>query len=218
MLSKRLPLAILCAAALVACDAANTISGPSDPSLLGGTFPPIEQPPIDKPPVEEPPVEEPPIEEPPIEEFLPGIPVLDPFGEDDEGAVELARGFGEFDVELGTALRTFAFIARNRADGTTTGEYQVDNQSVSGSRERGIVTCLEVDGNQAWIGGVITHSTIPGREGTARVFRVIDRGDGEPPDQASLLIVGDATVTCHTRPLLPVEDLDEGRIQVRDGT
>jgi hypothetical protein len=207
---------MLCAAALVACDAADSVSGPGEPRPLGGTFPPIEQPPIEKPPLEEPP-EKPPVEPPPVIEFLPGVPVLDPFGQDDEGAVELARGFGEFHVEFGTALRTFAFVARNHADGTTSGEYQVDNQSAAGSRERGTVTCLSVEGNQAWIGGVITHSTIPGREGTARVFRVVDRGDGEPPDQASVLIVGDATVTCHTRPLIPVEDLEEGRIQVRDG-
>jgi hypothetical protein len=216
MIWKRLPLAMLCAAALVACDAADSVSGPGEPRPLGGTFPPIEQPPIDKPPLEEPPVKEPPVEPPPVVEFLPGVPVLDPFAADDEGARELARGFGQFQVEFGTATRTFAFIARNHADGTTSGEYQIDNRSESGSRERGVVTCLSVEGNEAWIGGVITHSTIPGREGTARVFRVIDRGDGTPPDQASLLIVGDATVTCHTRPLIPVEDLESGRIEVRD--
>jgi len=204
MVSKRTRLAVLCAAALVACDAADSVTGPTTgPNLLGGTVPPIEQPPVEEPP--------------PIVEFLPGVPVLDPFGQDEEGAVELARGYGEFHVELGTALRTFAFFARKKADGTTSGQYQVDNQSVSGSKEAGTVTCLEVVGNEAWIGGVITHSSIPGREGTARVFRVVDRGDGSPPDQASLLIVGDATVTCHTRPPLPLEDLERGNIKVRDG-
>jgi hypothetical protein len=203
MLSKRTRLAVLCAAALVACDAADSVTGPpTEPRLLGGTVPPIEVPPVDKPPVEE---------------FLPGVPVLDPFGQNEEGAVELARGYGEFHVELG-ALRTFAFFARNNADGTTSGQYQVDNQGPAGSKEAGTVTCLEVVGNEAWIGGVITHSSLPGREGTARVFRVVDRGDGSPPDQASLLIVGDATVTCHTRPLIPVEDLERGQIKVRDGS
>ena len=207
MISRRTRLAVLCAAALVACDAADSVTGPSTggPNLLGGTVPPIEQPPIEKPPV------------PPPAEFLPGVPVLDPFGQNEEGAVELARGYGEFHVEFGTALRTFSFFARNNADGTTSGQYQVDNQSVSGSKEAGTVTCLEVVGNEAWIGGVITHSTIPGREGTPRVFRVVDRGDGSPPDQASLLVVGDATLTCHTRPPLPLEDLERGNIKVRDG-
>jgi hypothetical protein len=207
MLSKRTTLAVLCAAALVACDAADSVTGPTGPtgpSLLGGTVP-TEPPPIEKPPI------------PPVE-FFPGVPVLDPFIFDDEGAVESARGRGQFHVEFGTALRVFAFVARTNADGTTTGEYQVDNQSVSGSRERGIVTCLAVDGDLAWIGGVITHSTIEGREGTPRLFRVVERGHGDPPDQASLLIVtAEANVTCQTRPLLPVEDLEEGKIIVRDG-
>ena len=204
MLSRRTRLAVLCAAALVACDAADSVTGPTTgPNLLGGTAPAIDPPPVDKPP---------------IEEFLPGVPVLDPFGQNEEGAVELARGFGEFHVEFGTALRKFSFFARNNADGTTSGSYQVDNQSVSGSKEAGTVTCLEVVGNEAWIGGVITHSSIPGREGTPRVFRVVDRGDGSPPDQASLLAVGDATLTCHTRPPLPLEDLETGKILVRDGS
>ena len=73
------------------------------------------------------------------------------------------------------------------------------------------MTCLEVVGNEAWIGGVINHSSLPGREGTRACFAVVDRGDGRPPDQASLLIVGDATVTCHTRPLIPAKTGSEGR-------
>jgi hypothetical protein len=195
MLSKRTLLAVLFAAGLLACDAADSITGPPSLDLL----PPLE----------------------PVLEFLPGVPVLDPFApihDDDAGVVESARGGGHFHVA--TALRTFAFTAKNRADGTVQGQYQVDNRDVSGSREHGTVTCLEVVGNKAWIGGVITHSSIPGREGTPRLFRVIDRGEGsgDPPDQASLLIVSDATVTCDLRPLLPVEDLEGGNIQVRDGT
>ena len=201
MLSKRTTFAVLCAAALVACDAADSLTGPTEPRLMGGTVPPIEVPPIEKPP---------------LGEFLPGVPVLDPFADDDAGAVESARGRGQW--HIGTALRTFAFVARNNADGTTTGQYQVDNQDVGGSRENGTVTCLAVDGDQAWIGGVITHSSIPGREGTPRLFRVIERGHGAPPDQASILIVAaESRVECQTRPLLPVQDLEEGKILVRDG-
>jgi hypothetical protein len=198
MVSTRISLAVLCVAALTACDAADSLTGPSSaprPSG-GGLLPPIET------------------------EFLPGVPVLDPFAaiwNDDAGVVESARGGGYFHVA--TALRTFAFTAKNRADGSTQGQYQVDNRDVSGSREHGTVTCLEVDGNQAWIGGVITHSSIPGREGTPRIFRVVDRGEGSgaPPDQASLLLVAAAGETCHGRPLLPLEDLEGGNIQVRDG-
>ena len=203
MLSKRTPLAVLCAAALAACAAADSIAGPSSgqPNLSGGGLP-----------------------IPPIEtEFLPGIPVLDPFAAiwgDGPGDVESARGGGHW--HIGDALRTFAFTAKNRADGTTQGQYQVNNRDVSGSREHGTVTCLEVDGNEAWIGGIITASSIPGREGTPRLFRVIDRGEGsgDPPDQSSiLLVVAESRLACHARPRegIPLQDLEGGNIQVRDG-
>jgi hypothetical protein len=200
MLSKRTPLAIFCAAALVACGAADSVTGPStgQPNLSGGGLP-----------------------IPPIEtEFLPGIPVLDPFAAiwgDGPGDAESARGGGHW--HIGTALRTFAFTAKNRSDGTTQGQYQINNRDVSGSREHGTVTCLEVRGNEAWIGGVIAASSLPNREGTPRVFRVVDNGEGsgDPADQASLVEVPLLGVTCHTMPMIPLETLEGGNIQVRDG-
>ena len=199
MLSKRTRLAVLCAAALVACDAADSMTGPStSPNPSGNLVPGID-----------------------LEEFLPGVPVLDPFAaawNDDAGVVESARGGGHWTVPSG-ALRTFAFTAKNRADGTVQGQYQVNNRDVAGSKEHGTVTCLEVDGNGAWIGGVITHSSIPEREGLRRVFYVVDRGEGsgDPPDQASPLIVVLTATECHTRPFLLTQDLEGGNIQVRDG-
>ncbi len=200
MLSKRTTLAVLCAAALVACDAADSVTGPStsaDPSA--SLVPAIEIP----------------------EEFLPGVPVLDPFApvwSDDAGVIESARGGGHWHLATG-ALRTFAFTAKTRADGTVQGQYQVNNRDVSGSKEHGTVTCLEVDGNEAWIGGVITHSSVPYREGIRRVFYVVDRGEGsgDRPDQASMFLVALTTAECHTRPYIPPEELEGGNIQVRDG-
>jgi hypothetical protein len=200
MLSKRTTLAVLCAAALVACDAADSITGPStSPGLSADLIPAIDVP----------------------EEFLPGVPVLDPFApvwNDDAGVVESARGGGHWHVTSG-ALRTFAFTAKTRADGTVQGQYQINNRDVSGSREHGTVTCLAVDGDEAWIGGVITHSSIPIRVGERRVFQVVDRGEGsgDPPDQASILIMGFTPADCHATLFLAPQDLEGGNIQVRDG-
>jgi hypothetical protein len=196
MLWNRTTLAILCAAAVLSCDAADSVTGPS-----AGASPSLVPLPIET-------------------EFLPGVPVLDPFSHvwnDDAGVIESARGGGHWEVN--TALRTFAFTAKTRADGTVQGQYQVNNRDVSGSKEHGTVTCLHVDGNQAWIGGVITHSSIPGREGLTRVFRVVDNGEGSgaSPDQATILIGGGAVVSCHSRPIIPAENLEGGNIQVRDG-
>ena len=199
MLSKRTTLAVLCAAALVACDAADSMTGPSpSPNPSGNLIPGIE-----------------------LEEFLPGVPVLDPFAaawNDDAGVVESARGGFHWTVPSG-ALRTFAFTAKNRADGTVQGQYQVNNRDVSGSKEHGTVTCLEVDGRDAWIGGVITHSSVPGREGIRRVFHVVDMGEGsgDPPDQASILLMGATPDDCHARPFVLPQDIEGGNIQVRDG-
>ena len=198
MLSKRTTLAVLCAAALVACDAADSITGPpaESPSLSGGLLPI------------------------PIEDFLPGVPVLDPFAPDHDGGVrESARGGGHHHV--GLELRTFAFTAKNRADGTTQGQYQIHNRE-TGGKEHGVVTCLEVRGNRAWIGGRITHSNRPVLPGSEeRVFSVIDLGEGpnDPRDQTSLAATALAEL-CRDAPIGLVEPLHEiegGNIQVTDG-
>ena len=58
----------------------------------------------------------------------------------------------------------------------------------------GTVTCMNVYGNRAKIGGVITKSTDPTiSEGTFGWFQVFDNGEGAgaPPDQSSLMGFGD---------------------------
>lgn len=197
MLSKRTRLAVLCAAAFAACDAADSISGPSSgpPSLSGGGLP-----------------------IPPIEtEFLPGVPELDPFApmwNDDHGVVESARGGGHFQ-EAG-ALRTFAFTAKNRADGSTQGQWQVHNRA-NGVREHGVVTCLEVVDNRAWIGGTVTHSSDPLRVGQDRNFRVFDGGEGSGSQDYASLVEARPAVACHAMFPDQLRALDGGNIQVRDG-
>jgi hypothetical protein len=188
MVATRNALAALCAAMLVACDrAADTITGPAvSPDLI-----------------------------PTLTEFLPGIPVLDPFASpDDAGVTESARGGGHFHNV--TELRTFAFTAHTRADGTK-GQYQINNRE-TGGKEHGTVTCLEVDGNEAWVGAIIERSNVPGAEGFHRVWRVIDNGEGsnDSPDQISITLPVFDAQTCHMRPMLPLNNIEYGNIQVRD--
>ena len=205
MLSKRFSLAVLCAAGLVACDAADSITGPStgpsrSPNPSGSLVPiPIET------------------------EFLPGVPVLDPFApiwNDDHGVSESARGGGHYEDQ--GALRTFAFTAKNRADGTTQGQYQINNRGAAGGtgiKEHGVVSCLEVDGNRAYIGGTITHSSDPLRVGLQRTFRVVDMGEGagSPPDIASNAEFRPAEA-CRMRLDDEPHALEGGNLQVTDGT
>jgi hypothetical protein len=201
MLSIRHGLDLICAAALMACaDAAGPVGPPSPSASL--SLPELET------------------------EFLPGIPVLDPFVEqlDDGGALESARGGGH--ITFLDGRRTFAFTAKNKSDGTTQGQFQLNNRAQFGVKEHGVITCLEVDGNEAWVGGFVTHSD--GRtEGLSRVWRVMDNGEGSS-DQTDMitraLTFGSAGTEeiCRMRelmnpPLAPPRPIDDGNIQVTDG-
>jgi hypothetical protein len=208
MLSIRHAVPLLCAAGLMACvDAAGPV-GPSlspSASLLPG-----------------------------LEEYLPGVPVLDPFVEplSGEGVLEWARGGGHimFGEEVGeeNARRTFAFTAKNRSDGTTQGQFQLNNRTEGPFfKEHGVVTCLEVEGNQAWVGGVVTHTDNPAFVAPySRVWRVIDNGEGSS-NQTDMITLAQSfglegtEQVCKTKPellLAFLQPIEDGNIQVTDGS
>jgi hypothetical protein len=198
MRSNRQAVVLMCVAALVACtDAGGPVAPPPPSASL--SLPELET------------------------EFLPGIPVLDPFAEqlDGGGVGEWARGGGH--ITFLDARRTFAFTAKNKSDGTTQGQFQLNNRTQFGVKEHGRVTCLKVDGHEARIGGIVTHSD-GGVVGISRVWRVIDNGEGSS-NQADMITlarsfgVAPTDQTCETPAALllvtfrPVED---GNIQVTD--
>jgi hypothetical protein len=158
-------------------------------------------------------------------EFLPGIPILDPFAEilSDGSVIESSRGSGH--IFFMNERRTFAFTAKNKSDGTTQGQFQINNRADGPFfKEHGVVTCLVVDGNQSWVGGYVTHSD-GGTEGISRVWRAIDNGEGtnEPPDMITLAQSFGPSGTesiCLARPPLAdafLQPIDDGNIQVTDG-
>ena len=79
-----------------------------------------------------------------------------------------------------------------------------------------VVDCLSIAGNQAWIGGVISHSsTDPGLEGQRSVWTAIDNGEpGVGVDQGSLPVPGD-TRPCTEHPALTLHLWTDGNVQVR---
>ncbi len=88
-----------------------------------------------------------------------------------------------------------AFNARKYADGGVSGEFEY-HQTFQGETFtfHVDVTCMNVYGNRAKIGGVVTQSTdstVP--VGTFAWFQVFDNGEGAnaPPDQSSLVGFGD---------------------------
>lgn len=114
-------------------------------------------------------------------------------------------------------LRTFAFGAVRRADGSTTGEFELVSR-VSGAIIHGTIRCLAVVGTDAWLGGVIDRSNI-GLEGETQ-FRVRDNGEGGPvPDRISLVSVGlppgSAASYCAGTPRTPgLNGIVAGNIQI----
>jgi len=133
-------------------------------------------------------------------------------------SLQSATGSGQ--VHLGLPLRTFAFSATKTADGTASGEAQVDNRS-SGFRGHVAVDCLNVLGNVAVMSGVWTSSTLPNIPvGSDAFFAVEDNGEGPnaPPDEITLTFSGlGIPCTYVTDPallapfLVPIES---GQIQV----
>jgi hypothetical protein len=212
MLSIRHAVPLICAAALIACaDAAGPLAPPPPSagetgvsgSLIAGSESSAS---LSLPELET--------------EFLPGIPVLDPFAEqlDGDGVVEWARGGGHTTF-LGQR-RTFAFTAKYNSDGTTKGQFQLNPRALV--KEHGVVTCLDVEGKDAFVGGVVTHSD-DGTEGTSRVWRVVDNGEGSSNRTdmmtlaVGLLVSGEQICRIPAaRRLLAPGPIDDGNIQVTD--
>lgn len=134
--------------------------------------------------------------------------------------VASASGAGHFFNEtFGVRVRD-EFTARSNEDGTVTGEYQ----RIAGAAViHGTITCLEVVGNEARIGGIVDRAAFTSvAVGSEFLFRVIDNGEGgEVLDQFSRIAfnqtAGTAAAFCETgvEPV-PLElNEREGNVQVR---
>ncbi|MFN2563920.1 MAG: hypothetical protein ABR499_02755 [Gemmatimonadaceae bacterium] len=142
----------------------------------------------------------------------------------DEGGARVAQSAtGSGHLTAAGELRTFAFSAVERADGSVAGQFELFARS-AGVRVHGEVVCLQVVGNRAWMGGVIRQTSDPTRAqaGTETGWRVADNGEGRaaPPDQTSLMFVnqppGFAQSYCRGMSPTPMNPVEKGNIQVRD--
>ena len=141
-----------------------------------------------------------------------------------DGVVHSMTGSGH--IQIGDDLRTFAFSAVQRDNGTVTGEAQLVNRQAGNAAQVHVgIDCLNVFGNVAIASGTITQAFNPDAIGVAAVFAVEDNGEGAnaPPDRITLLLtfpfVPPGTPLCmlvgpgDAAPLLmPIED---GNVQVR---
>ncbi|MGH3006123.1 MAG: hypothetical protein ACRDOS_09555 [Gaiellaceae bacterium] len=149
-------------------------------------------------------------------------------GADGTSVVASASGGSVFDIHdmFGFELievQPFTFTAQVRADGSVSGKYlyrTVDDGVPF--LARGPLTCAVIEGNRAWLGGVIEKSSDSSIEGLEMWFQVADNGEpgaDESPDMTTLIGAGGpgtAQDYCDRapEPMFPFF-LEHGNIQVR---
>ena len=107
-----------------------------------------------------------------------------------------------------------SFIAVQYADGSVEGQW-TDQFGHGNGGYHIAVNCVEVDGNQAWISGIVTQSPFEEDIGQPAGTRVVDNGTSanDPPDQMSFSIVG-VRFDCHAKRPYPLFDLSGGEVKV----
>ena len=118
-----------------------------------------------------------------------------------------------------------SFMAKKHADGSVTGRFHADAKSLN-ARFDVTVTCLSVEGNHAWIGGIVESSATPLiGVGLATYFYVIDIGEGAigaiQQDIVSGLRINDTPGSeqafCAARETtLASRRIEDGNVQVHD--
>lgn len=94
------------------------------------------------------------------------------------GATPGHRAVGSGHVQTPAGLREFTFHAVERSDGTVSGSFKV--VLPNGLFFEADVTCLSVDGDTGWVGGVIRASNAGVVViGSTSMFYAIDGGEGE---------------------------------------
>lgn len=124
--------------------------------------------------------------------------------------VHRVTGGGRLDLSAFGDLRpeTYGFNASIDAAGNVRGEVEIHFADPALTLHVA-VTCLSVSGNDAWIGGVVTHTSNPGRpEGMELFFRVQDNGEGAnaPADRMSGVFTFRQASRCLVHPPIATAD------------
>ena len=127
-------------------------------------------------------------------------------------------------VELPGQDANFSLVATEAANGTVRGEWhdQFGGRGVPAEFEGDFVhitiTCLEVDGNDAWVSGLVTaaSSDLDFLVGLPAITQVRDNGSSanDPADQVSFTNI-DSGFDCDDKPELPLFDLVNGQAKVQ---
>lgn len=144
-------------------------------------------------------------------------PDMDPsFARSGSAPVQSVSGGGTVDVTAGRS--TYAFHASINGAGAVKGKFELHFSS-SPTQVHGDVTCLVIDGNQAWLGGVITRSNDEGAFGVGGeiVWSAEDNGEGKnaDPDRVSAFFGGLDADVCLTKFAVGTNEWSNGNVQIR---
>jgi hypothetical protein len=128
----------------------------------------------------------------------------------------------EFGFEHPGCDGNYSLVAVEYADGTVTGQYT--DRFANGSGFHAVIDCLVLDGDDAWVSGVITSGTVTFPDG--EVFHLTDlfvstrvRDNGEsandPPDQIGLSFLEFEELPCTDKPDDELLDAPDGQVVVR---
>lgn len=121
---------------------------------------------------------------------------------------------GAFGLEPGCNAN-FSLNALEFADGSVGGNYT--DRFGDGDGFHAKIDCLSIDGNDAWVSGVITHGTLGGADlaGQPVITRVRDNGTSanDPADELSFSFIGDGT-PCYDQPDLALFSAPQGQVVV----
>ena len=114
-----------------------------------------------------------------------------------------------------------SLIASLGCDGTVKGRYQ--DTFAGGVSLHTELTCLVVEGNDAWMSGIITKVTPASIFGNVFVgqavrIRVRDNGTSanDPPDQSSFFLFTDFANDCLNKPDDQLFNLNNGNVQIKE--
>jgi len=139
-------------------------------------------------------------------------------------AAAFVTGSAQFSDPARGGWRTFSINAKVMPDGSVDGTWQIRVHlgPNGGAKLRGRVTCMVIEGNRAWLAGIVEKAIGP-HEGKAYGFKVVDNGEGQHamPDQfSSRRFPPSASGYCSDKPddvAQPVHDMEAGNIQVHGG-
>lgn len=137
----------------------------------------------------------------------------------------LLTGNGHSDLPVSGDMRNFTMHVRKDSEGNVSGSYRLHRHDIDAWFTVD-ATCMEVSGNIAWVGGIISGTNVPNliRVGTVSYIFAIDNGEGAGVvDRISRARTNDAAgqdrAFCALRPLAVFDPnpiaVVQGNVQLR---